>query len=167
MAITLDGSNLTTSGVINSGTAITASGTSVDFTIPIGAKRITVMFDGVSLSGTDNYLIQLGTSGGLVSSGYVSTSMVINSTGPATGSSNSTSGFIISSGVAADLVSGILTITNITSNTWISSHTGRRATTVAMYGAGTVALGGALTQLSVTRTGTNTFDAGTINILYE
>lgn len=65
MAITLDGSNLTTSGVINRGTAIAStSGTSIDFTsIPIGASRITVMFNGVSTSGTSVFLYYMTSNG--------------------------------------------------------------------------------------------------------
>ena len=60
MAITLDGDNLTTVGVINSKTAVAStSGTSIDFTgIPSGVKRVTVMFNGVSTSGTASLRIQ-------------------------------------------------------------------------------------------------------------
>jgi hypothetical protein len=59
-------------GTITSGTAVSASGTSVDFTgIPSTAKRITVMFSGVSTNGTSIIQVQLGDSGGVETTGYV------------------------------------------------------------------------------------------------
>ena len=75
MALVLDGNNLLTSGVINSMTAQnTTSGTFVDFTgIPVGVKRVTVLWKSISLSGSAYILNQLG-SGSIDSSGYVVTS---------------------------------------------------------------------------------------------
>ena len=58
--------------IITNGTAVAStSGTSIDFTsLPNWIKRITVMFNQVSTSGTAYKFIRLGTSGGIVSSGY-------------------------------------------------------------------------------------------------
>jgi hypothetical protein len=167
MAITLDGSNLTTSGVPNSGTAVSASGTSVDFTIPIGAKRITVMFNGVSTSGTNATLIQLGDSGGIENTGYVSSSCsLVDTINPAV--SSSTAGFIIRSVTATNTISGHMVLTNISGNIWISSHYTKNNTTTVALGGGDKTLSDVLTQIRLTTTlGTDTFDAGTINILYE
>jgi len=63
-----------TVGLLVSGTAVAStSNTSIDFTsIPAGVRRITVMFDAVSTSGTSNWLIQLGDSGGIENTGYLS-----------------------------------------------------------------------------------------------
>ena len=163
MAITLDGSNLTTSGVPNSGTAVTASGTSVDFTIPTGAKRITVMLAGVSTNGTSNYLIQLGDSGGVETTGYISSSS--NQSGTVV---NSTAGYIITVGSASAIVSGIAVITTVGNNTWINSSTLKLSTASMAYNAGDKTLSNTLTTVRITTVnGTDTFDAGTINILYE
>jgi hypothetical protein len=77
MSTTIDGSASVTinSGAvlgITSGTAVAStSGTSIDFTsIPSWVKRITVMLNGVSTSGTSIPLIQLGDSGGIENTGY-------------------------------------------------------------------------------------------------
>lgn len=151
-------------GVLVSGTAVAStSGTSIDFTgIPAGVRRITVMFSAVSLSGTDNFLIQLGDSGGIETTGYVAQS--------ATGSTvnNSTAGFISRGNDAANSCSGLITICNISGNTWVEYGGFNRTTlTEVTVCAGTKTLSDTLTQLRITTTGTNTFDAGSINILYE
>lgn len=156
-------------GVITSGTSVAStSGTSIDFTgIPSWVKRITVMFQGVSTNGTNPYLIQLGTSGGIVSSGYVSRAS--NNTGAGTGTS-ATNGFVINATVtAAQLTNGnvIICLLDSSTNSWSSG--GMLAKDDATNpSAGAVTLSAALTQLRLTTTtGTNTFDAGSINILYE
>jgi hypothetical protein len=150
--------------VITSDTAVTStSGTSIDFTgIPAWVKKITVMFSGVSLSGTDNLLVQIG-SGSLSTSGYVSGGFGYGTT------VNSTAGFIIPSASAARLTTAQVVITNISGNVWIAScvYGADVATVGGGVSTGNITLGNTLDRVSVTRTGTNTFDAGTINILYE
>lgn len=155
-------------GQIKSGTAVAStSGTAIDFTsIPSWVKRITIMLDGISLSGTDSFLVQLGDSGGIETTGYVSTST--STTASAGGTLSSTSGFAIRAATPANLCSGHMVLTNITGNTWISSHCATLdGSTAGTFGGGTKTLSATLDRVSVTRTGTNTFDAGTINILYE
>jgi hypothetical protein len=50
----------------------TTSGTSIDFTsIPTWVKKITMQLVGVSTNGTSNLLMQLGDSGGVETSGYL------------------------------------------------------------------------------------------------
>jgi len=157
---------------LTSGTAVAStSGTSIDFTsIPNWVKRITVMFSGVSTNGTSNKLIQLGTgSTTYTTSGYV------GATGFATtsvGSTSTTTGFgLQNSGQAAELNSGLIVITNITGNNWVCS--GNVATTSGnqpglIYTNGQISLGAVLTAVRITTVnGTDTFDAGSINILYE
>ena len=153
-------------GVITRATAVAStSGTSIDFTsIPSWVARITVMFSGVSVSGTSNTLVQLGTSGGIVSSGY--NSSAANQGGTTV---SSTAGFLINSQTAAsDTFSGIAVFTNITSTNWVYAGTGKRTTNALAYGGGDGAIGGVVTQLRITTVnGTDTFDLGSINILYE
>jgi len=153
--------------IITSGTAVAStSGTSIDFTgIPSWVKRITVMFSGVSLSGTSNLLVQIG-AGSVTTSGYASTYSA--GSGSTISSANSTIGFIMLSSVAAAIASGVMTIQNINSNTWVSGHTIKSNTTNTSFGGGDVALGGTLDRVRITTVnGTDTFDAGSINILYE
>ena len=167
MAITLDGSNLTTSGVINRGTAVAStSGTSIDFTnIPIGATRITVIFNGVSTNGTDNYFLQIGDSGGIETTGYVSG--VLNGSATPT-NATSTSAFIIDGSVgAANINNGTAVITNLNGNLWVCTSILNNAGVSKIQG-GTKTLSATLDRVRITTTsGTDTFDAGSINILYE
>jgi hypothetical protein len=147
-------------------TAVTNFTTSADFTsIPPWVKRITVMLQGISLSGTDSILIQIGDAGGLETADYISSSTGF--TGGSGSTSNNTTGFIILSDSAAYLVSGIVVITNISGNTWVESGSGKLSTAASWVCGGDKTLSDTLTQISITRTGTNTFDAGTINIIYE
>jgi hypothetical protein len=156
------------SSVITSGTAVAStSGTSIDFTgIPNWVKRITVMFNGVSTNGISNIQIQIG-SGSVTTTGYSS-----QASGSASFSGVITSGFVLTaSQVATYVYSGKISLNLIGSNTWIED--GYLAfTSVSSYGwnsaGNSSALSGALDRVRITTiNGTNTFDAGSINILYE
>jgi hypothetical protein len=144
----------------------TTSGTTIDFTgIPSWVKRVTIMFNGVSLSGNDNYLVQIG-SGSITSSGYTSLGNAYNASN-GTGGATSTSGFVMFVAESGGTLYCHMVLTLISGNTWVSSHSGAKLSTNAMSGGGSVALGGALDSVRITTTGSNTFDAGSINILYE
>lgn len=159
-------------GQLKASTAVTVSGTSVEFTsIPSWAKRITVMFSGVSTNGTGQQQIQLGDSGGFEITGYVGTG-TSNSTGANPATNNCTTGFALNSAsLAAQTQQGIATICLLGSNTWVFSFVGGRDNAVTVQGAGTKTLSDTLTQLrvigSATGSPSDTFDAGSINILYE
>jgi len=155
---------------ITQGTAVAStSGTSINFTsLPSWIKKITVIFSGVSLSGTSHFLIQAGTGGTPTTSGYVSSSLSIATAGAP--NTTSTAGYVFYDGNATEALSGNIIISNVTGNTWVAS--GNLASTAGQVcvavGAGTVALGGVLDNLRITTVnGTDTFDLGTINILYE
>lgn len=152
------------SGGITLGTSVAStSGTAIDFTgIPGWARRIVILFSGVSLNSTGQFLIQCGTSDGIVSTGY--------SSGSWNGSSAIRSnGMIVRSRDAATLHTGRITLENMTGNTWISSHTLTGLSSGdTVVGAGTVTLAAALDRVRITTTsGTDTFDAGSINISWE
>lgn len=156
-------------GALQSGTAVAStSGTSIDFTgIPSWVKRITVMFSGVSTSGTSSTQIQLGTGAGptFTTSGYLSTQTSGGGTTIA-----STSGLICGGTLAADTRSGIATIclANSATFSWVHSGTIKSSTTNNFQFGGDVTLSGVLTAVRITTVnGTDTFDAGSINILYE
>ena len=143
------------------------SGTSITFTdIPAWAKKITVMFVGVSGSGTSNHLIQIGTSGSPETTGYLGAS---SGMGAAVGTVAGTTGFIMNTGGAAVIFHGAVTIFNATGNTWVASGVCARSDTAATETtAGSKTLSGALNMVRITTVGgTDTFDAGSVNILYE
>ena len=147
----------------------TTSGTEFDFTgIPSWARKITVMFSGVSLGGTNSVLVQIGDAGGLETSGYTSTSNNLNQAS-SSGGASSTSGFVARLGNATDTLSGnmVLALVDPANNTWTSSHSMHRSSGTICVGGGDKSLSDTLTQLRVTRTGSNTFDAGVVNILIE
>ena len=149
----------------SAGTAVAStSGTSIDFTsIPSWVKRITVMFNGVSTNGSSNILIQIG-AGSVTTSGYNGgTSFVVS----ASFSANS-AGFLVANSVASTAVySGVAQINAIGSNGWAYAGNVAAATNV-FVGSGAITLGGTLDRVRITTAGgTDTFDAGTINILFE
>lgn len=154
-----------------SGTAqASTSGTAIDFTgIPSWVKRITVMFSGVSTNGTSLKVLRLGTSGGIAATGYQSGVFV----SPAANQyANSTTGFVLSyvtNSIAAGDMHGAFVLTNVTGNTWVL-HGSYYETGYGAGGAagGGITLGAALDRLRITTVnGTDTFDAGTINIMWE
>lgn len=179
MAVTINGSAgvTTNSGAvydgIQRGTAVTASGTSVDFTsIPSWVKRITVMFNGVSTSGTSQVQIQIG-SGSVTTSGYLYYGGYGGVAG--NGTATVTTGFGIEAGntsAATTVRIGTAVLTLVTSNTWLCTYSGGFTNSGSNYffavGSGNLALSGALDRVRITTVnGTDTFDAGTINILFE
>ena len=152
-------------------TAQSATGTSIDFTgIPSWVKRITVMLDGVSQSGTSLGIIQLGDGGGVETSGYLGFASFVSTVA----STNSfTSGFgYMTVGVAAEAFSGmlILALEDVSSNTWVMSGTVARSAggSGVSLASGSKSLSGTLDRVRITTVnGTDTFNAGTINLLLE
>ena len=154
---------------ITSGTAVAStSGTSIDFTgIPSWVKRITVMFNGVSTNGaTSNYLIQLG-AGSVTTSGYLGATTFLSTVAV---SANLTTGFgIYNASGASQVFHGSIQITTMGSNLWVASGVTAQSNGAAtMTTGGSVTLGGTLDRLRITTVnGTDAYDAGSINILYE
>lgn len=152
--------------VITSGTAVNStSGTNIDFTsIPSWVKRITVMFNGVSTSGTNRIQIQIG-SGSIQTTGYVG-----QSANPGGTSSTFSSAFIVNENIGAtDARYGSVVLVTMGSNVWVESGiVAIASTSTPTASAGSVSLSGTLDRVRITTVGgTDTFDAGTINILYE
>jgi len=168
VVFTTDGTAWSSTQKIVRGTTVaTTSGTSIDFTsIPSWVKRITIMFNGVSTNGTSPFLIQLG-AGSVTVTGYISTGQTI--TGGAGGANtSSTAGMVVYSSAAASISSGHVLVTSMGSNLWVSSHTLKTTTSACLFGGGDVTLSGTLDRVRLTTVnGTDTFDAGSVNILYE
>jgi hypothetical protein len=153
-----------------SGTAVAStSGTSIDFTgIPAYAKRITVMFNGVSTSGTSVIQIQIGSTT-FTTSGYSSTGLTTQTT--TLNSTTYTSGFGLSqNNTAAAVYTGVITLVLQTSNTWVGNGNGQSIGANSTWFTFGFApnLAGALDRVRITTVnGTDTFDAGSINIMWE
>jgi hypothetical protein len=174
-ADTINASNFYDDGVklgITSGTATAStSGTAIDFSgIPAGVKRIVVQFVGVSTSGTSDLMIQIGDAGGIEDTGYLGTAFRVTSGG--TAAANFTTGFGLTGDVqAGSILHGAVTLTleNVAAFTWVSQVAlGQSDDDRGHGGGGSKSLSAVLTQLRITTVGgTDTFDAGAINILYE
>ena len=162
------------SSVITSGTAVAStSGTSIDFTgLPSWIKRITVLFQSVSTGTASNppLAFLLGTSGGFASSGYLTSTGSISGAGAVNTVSNITTNFqFIQPSSAANSAHGKIVFENISGNIWVGtgslaqSDVGRLS-----WVTGSITLSGVLDRVRMTTVGgTDTFDAGSINIQYE
>jgi len=141
------------------------SGTSIDFTgLPAWVKKITVMFAGVSTNSSSSLLVQIG-SGSFTVTGY---SGQCNAGGALTAMST---GFMVNSNMsAANLHSGNVSINTLGSNIWSESGLvlNQGVSSNGCYSGGFLTLSGTLDRVRITTVnGTDTFDAGTVNILYE
>jgi len=164
----------TIKGTIQTGTAsgphpLNPAVAAVDFAnIPNWAKRITVMFNGVSQNSATQYIIvQLGDSGGIETTNYASGGSF---SGTTTTGYTTTTGFVTGANMnAAGVLHGLMIITLLGSNTWVASFAGGLSdANYGHIGGGSKTLSDTLTQLRITTVGgTATFDLGTINILYE
>jgi hypothetical protein len=152
----------------------TTSGTSIDFTgIPAGTKKIFVMFSNVSTNSTSSLILQIGDSGGIRNTGYASIgTTIINGAVP--GVLAYTTGFgLMGTTSTTDAAhwngTVMLTLLDASAFTWTASGTICR-TDVATTGicTGAKSLPATLDRLRITTVlGTQAFDAGSINIIYE
>lgn len=157
---------------ITQGTAVNStSGTSIDFTgLPAWCKRITVMFQGVSTNGTSPVCALVGTSSGIVSTGYSAGGM------RSFVSANDSVGvqtvrFLVDAAGQDSGASrhGHMVLTNLSGNVWVqSSITSRSDGNASSNCGGSITLSGTLDRVRITTVnGTDTFDAGSINLLLE
>ena len=153
------GTDFRINGTTVSAEQATTSGTSIDFTgIPAGVKKITVCFTGVSMSGSANYLIQLGDAGGIETSGY------LGLTGTSSTRVLSTAGLILFSGGASDFY-----LANSASFKWVGKGIITRSdSTDYGFGSTSKTLSQELTQVRITAVnGSDTFDAGVASIQFQ
>ena len=151
-------------------TAVTASGTAIDFTgIPSWIKRVTIVLDGISTNNSPNFLIQLGDSGGIENTGYTSSASTVYSS---VATLTSTIGFnligYLTASTSAASYSGLVNTYKLDQNIWCCSHATAGNVVVTNYGGGRKQLSSTLDRIRITTVnGTDTFDAGQINIMYE
>jgi len=177
MAVVINGSAgvTTNSGAVynglQTGTAITLTNqTAPDFTsIPSWVKRITLMFNGVSANSTGIPLVQLGDSGGYETTSYSAMTSYVSTSNNTTRGVTSTSGFPLQyQGGAAETYSGSLIFSLLGSNTWTCTGSTFNAASAALNSvSGVKTLSDTLTSVRLFIDGTQQFDAGTINIIYE
>jgi hypothetical protein len=165
----LPGSSVSLRASLGVGTANTSvsGGTVIAHTgIPTWARRITIMYSGLSTNGVNPVIIQVG-AGTIKTTGYLGAAAVIE------GGTGYTVGFGIgnSNVNGADVQHGtiVLNLLDSGTNTWVASGTAARSDGVEVgLTGGAVALSGALDRIQITTTtGTDQFDAGMTNIMWE
>jgi hypothetical protein len=154
-----------------SGTARTATpNTEIVFTgISSWAKRLTVVFSTLSLNGSGNILLQLGTSVGIESTGYNSVSNFLAG-GIASGFTSSSFGIVLLAGTAGNQLTGSVVFNNISGNLWVATGEWIYAngTSTTGWTAGDKTLSGVLSQLRINSSNAgDAFDSGSVNIIYE
>jgi hypothetical protein len=167
-----DGEVAASARPISIGTLVTASGqTELTFTsIPSWVKRITIGLNGLSTSSTSSPIVQLGDSGGYETSSYNSFGLAATNTGAGGIGGVAQGGFVLTNGVtAAGTLNGIimLMLTDASTNTWVSSSTLVTSPYVSHVTGGNKALSATLDRLRLYIDGSQTFDGGSVNILFE
>lgn len=170
LADAVDPENIAPTLLVAGAPVATTSGTTVDFTsIPAWAQRITIAVSGISTNGTSDIIVQIGDSGGIENTGYLGS---VISTSGTTGADLVTTGFGVDRAHAASLaLHGMLELVllDASTNLWAYRSTVARVDAGQIFtAAGSKALSAALDRVRITTLGgVNTFDAGSVNILYE
>lgn len=150
-----------------------ASGATVDFTgIPSWARRVTILFQGISTTSTGTIGFRVG-SGSFLTSGYLCEILVQNTAGSAVAASQN--GFNFTAGGALDIAGaardGVLTLYNISGFLWVANGIMQGNNGAGVHGlvslAGSISVGGALDRVRLFNSGADTFDAGSVNVMYE
>ena len=159
-------------GSITSGTSqASTSGTAIDFTgIPSWVKRVTVSISGVSTNGASNLRFRIGPVAGVETSGYLGATTGFGTT--TLSSVQFTDGFDLNDGASSGATRNgvfIISLLDSSTNLWSFAGTMGQSNSVntCLVG-GSKPLAGVLSVVRMTTVnGTDTFDAGSINILYE
>lgn len=150
------------------GTPQTPSGTTADFTgIPSWAKKVTILFDGISFNNTAQLRVQLGDSGGIENTGYSGWVTTISATEASTSAS---SGIDFQSAAGSSISRGSITLflINSSTNLWLATINLTHGSSDVHVGSVSKSLSSTLTQVRITTVaGTATFDAGSINVMWE
>jgi hypothetical protein len=155
-------------GVITNGALQSVPGAGLTVgSIPAGVRRITVVLNGVSNDGSGTSLLRLGTSGGLITSGYAS-DYGRSVHGSTCYVGHNTTGILLSNNSAAEAVYGVaeFVLADAATNLWFCSFQGFASSTAILNSFGFIALSGPVTQLALLPF-SGTFDAGSMSVSWE
>jgi hypothetical protein len=145
----------------------TTSGSTKDFSIPPWAKKITIIFSGVSVSGT-SLAVRIGDSGGVSATGYASQACHIG-TGTSINTVTSATGLFFVLTAASSTVHGVMTLALENSSSFIYVASG--AFNDSGVSSGNIIVSGSKTLSSILTTVQiftgGTFDAGEVNVFYQ
>ena len=146
-----------------------AAVTYVDFlNLPTYVATITISFSGFQTGDASSPIIQVGTSAGIETSGYTSSSCAINSATPTTATA-ATTGLVINSILAANVLYGSYTLTKLDNNRWVGSGTHQINSTGHTFSSGqTPILATELEKIRITTltAATNLTPGGIIGVTY-
>ena len=159
----------TTNTQISRGTAVNLTGTSVQFTgIASDVRRITLVFLNVSMNSTDDFEVQIGDSGGIETSGYVSWNKRFGGTTFSTGGSAAQTGYLVGSALSLNSnYFGEVIIYNPKNNDWVCTSQITDQNDNFRWQTGKKSLSDTLTQVNIKCSGTASFDAGYVQIFTE
>lgn len=148
-------------------TATISGGTSYNLSGWAASSRvITLIINNVSLSGSALLKVRLGAASSPQSSGYQY--VVMRTAAGSTAGNIWTDGITINTSGSTQVVCAIITMYNITGNTWVIAHNGAFTTgTLTTTGSGNVTLSGTLDIIQITSSSTDTIDSGTASIIYQ
>ena len=150
----------------------TTSGTSFNFgSIPSGTTKIDVSFDGNVTASASGIGLQIGDAGGIETTGYISTAIVLDDSSNIINAFSSTAGLFNAVQAGADIMTGhiFLTLSDASTNTWIASYNAGLSggdDDRASFGGGSKSLSGELTQLTITAPSGEAFSAGSVNVQF-
>lgn len=158
--------------IINGTYTALPSATSVNITgIPAGVRRVILACKEISFNAAANPLVQIGDSGGIETSGYLS---VAGDYVPTANHTSSTAGFVMMGAATGASVNvahliAILQLLDAATFTWACyGHCVLYTTPTTGTNLGTKSLSAELTQLTLTTVaGTSTFDAGNYVLILE
>lgn len=169
--LTTNGANASWGGLsgITLGTPVaTTSGTAIDFTgIPVGVKQIVISLEDVTNTASDNYLLQIGDSGGIEATSYYSNYNVLTS--GVTGTNFNVSDSIIRIDRNGTAVSGniLISLLDSSTNTWTATAVVLGGVTRISIASGKKSLSATLDRVRLTTVGgTGTYNGGKMNIQY-
>ena len=156
----------TVSAGFTSGTAVTGSGSVIDFTsLPATVKHIIISIREVVTSDSGRLGVQLGTSSGITTSGYKGSGVYVYSSG--VDGQLHTNGFFVYSGSTSHVWNGIIEISNLNANVWVATS-GLYLSDNARFdsGGGSISLASTLDRVRITTHTGGSISSGTINIKY-
>jgi len=146
-------------------TGTTASGTETVITgIPSTARQIIFLFQDISYNGSQDIFLRVGTSSGLVSSGYEIFSGYTDGGGGGAGAERTNAFQAYATGTATHNWNGKFVLTRLSANVWhgtvdITEDGGSNSW---HWQRGIVDIGGTLERVGIISTSASTFDAGTV-----
>lgn len=139
-----------------------SGGTITDLGGMTNPDMIEIWFAGVSVSGSDYLLIQLGDTNGVETSAYVSASGASSAGGTF---ATSTAGLVVFQG-GAGVWNGCMRLHRMTGNQWVASHALQHSAAGGITaGGGQKTLSASLDRIAITTSGTDTFGGGTLLVL--